>query len=146
MTTYAVSWYVIPLSSAIGTSSFGMLSGTNSPPSSARPFKIASDAVTFFSLLRVLLYNNSISLPSFSFTESCVSAPEMLSSEPLPASSKPHCHYCPALYHKFSLLSIYFSLCLCPVFPYAFALPPLSCLRRAIAARPQTAMRSGYTR
>lgn len=40
--------------------SVGMWSGTNRPPSSDKPFKIAWEAVTRFLLSLVLLYNISI--------------------------------------------------------------------------------------
>ena len=43
---------------------FGIDSGTNNPPSSASPFKIALDAVTFSSPFLVLEYNKSIFLSS----------------------------------------------------------------------------------
>ena len=40
--------------------SFGTLTGTNNPPSSASPFRIASEAVTVCSAFLVLLYNRFI--------------------------------------------------------------------------------------
>ena len=60
ITSYATCWYDILESSSIETSSAGMLSGTNNPPSSARPLRIACEAVIFFSLFLVLEYNKSI--------------------------------------------------------------------------------------
>lgn len=53
--------------SSIVTSSFGIDSGTNNPPSSASPFKIASEAVAVLSEFLVLLYSRFIIIPSFSF-------------------------------------------------------------------------------
>src|SRR5699024_1941796 len=47
------------------------------PPSSASPFRIASDAVTFFSAFLVLLYNRFIILPSFSSA-----APSQIKTDP----------------------------------------------------------------
>ena len=53
---------------SMGTSSAGMEVGTNNPPSSDRPFKIAWDAVTVSPLPLVLLYNTSMLFLSFTLT------------------------------------------------------------------------------